>query len=314
MEKKKFSIILPIYGNEKNLPVTVPYVVEHLSLFPQYDVEIIMVCDGSLDNSYALMKQYQKEYPQLIRIAKFTKNNGQRAAINCGMAMAKGDAVGVISADLQDPFELFAEMLVDWEMGERLVFAKREERAEKGLSAMCSKLMHRLIHKYVNASYPEGGFDFFLVDYSIAKAFVKADTVNNSIQLLLLDLAGPGKGIGYKRKKRELGKSGWSMLKKMNQVVNIMVIYSTAPFYLLGGLGGASILASLVFFCIKLVQTVRYGVGYGMCGLYGSIFLVGGILCMGIALVGLYLFKWMQNLRRVPRYIVEEEVDETENT
>ena len=310
---KKFSIVLPIYGNEKNLPVTVPYIINYLDLFRNYETEIIMVCDGSPDNSYEVMKKFQKEYPKLIRIAKFTKNNGQRAAVNCGMAMARGDVIGVISADLQDPFELFVEMLGYWEQGEKLVLAKREDRAEKGLAAMCSKLMHKLIHKYVNSNYPEGGFDFFVVDRSIAQAFVQSDTMNNSMQLLLLALAGKGKWIGYTRKKRELGKSGWSMIKKLNQVVNIMTIYSAAPFYFFAGIGGVSLIIGLICFIIKIVDIVHFGFGHGYTGMYSAMFFISGILCEVMALLGIYLFKWMQNVRNVPRYVIEEKIDGTES-
>lgn len=310
--KKKFSIILPIYGNEKNLPVTIPYIIEHLSLFEQYDVEIIMVCDGSPDDSYEIMKQYQKEYPKLIRIAKFTKNNGQRAAVNCGMALANGDAIGVISADLQEPFELFAEMLGFWEQGENLVLAYRTGRNETGLGAQCSQLLHRFIHKHINKNYPIGGFDFFLVDKKIAKAFIEVDTENNSMQLLLLELAGKGKQLGYTRRKRELGTSGWSLKKRMTQTVNIMAIYSAAPFYFFCGVGFIGLLISVFWGIVKIIDLIRYGWGYGMAGIYFALFLIGGILTELISVTGIYLFKWMQNTRKLPRYIIEEKIDEIE--
>ena len=65
------------------------------------------------------MKKYQTEYPDLIKIVKFVRNRGQRAAVNAGFKLADGDVIGVISADLQDPFELFTEMLSFWEKGEK---------------------------------------------------------------------------------------------------------------------------------------------------------------------------------------------------
>ena len=60
--KKKFSIVMPIYKNEQNLPTTIPYVIEHRDLFSQYDVELVMVCDGSPDRSYGIMKEYKEKY------------------------------------------------------------------------------------------------------------------------------------------------------------------------------------------------------------------------------------------------------------
>ena len=115
--KSLFSVVIPIYGNEKNLPITVPYIIEHLELFENYRVEVIMVNDGSPDNSWEVMKKYQSEYPDLIKIASLSRNFGQMACIHAGMDLAKGDVIGVISADMQEPFELFADMLKEWEKG-----------------------------------------------------------------------------------------------------------------------------------------------------------------------------------------------------
>ena len=127
--KKLFSIIIPVYKNEKNLPITVPYILEQLpTLFPQYDIELVLVNDGSPDRSWELMKDFQRQYPETIRIASLIHNFGQGNATACGIRLAKGDAVGVISADLQDPFELFADMLAELERGHDLVCGIREGR------------------------------------------------------------------------------------------------------------------------------------------------------------------------------------------
>ena len=132
--KKLFSIVIPIYKNELNLPITIPEIINAIpTLFADYRVELILVNDGSPDNSYSVMQKYQKEYPDIIRISSFTRNFGQSAAIYHGLSMAKGDVMGVISADLQDPFELFADMLKKWEEGSQLVCAVREDRNEHGL-------------------------------------------------------------------------------------------------------------------------------------------------------------------------------------
>lgn len=133
--KSLFSVVIPIYGNEKNLPITVPYIIEHLELFENYRVEVIMVNDGSPDNSWEVMKKYQSEYPDLIKIASLSRNFGQMACIHAGMDLAKGDVIGVISADMQEPFELFADMLKEWEKGYKIVAGVRSGRDEKGIYA-----------------------------------------------------------------------------------------------------------------------------------------------------------------------------------
>ena len=72
--KKKFSVVIPVYGNELNLPITVPYIMENYqNLFPQYDFELVLVNDGSPDNSWQIMQEYQKKYPDVIRIEIMVK-------------------------------------------------------------------------------------------------------------------------------------------------------------------------------------------------------------------------------------------------
>lgn len=309
--KKKFSIILPIYKNEGNLPVTVPFIMERLNLFSNYDVEIIMVCDGSPDNSYKIMEDYQRKYPEKIKIAKFARNCGQRAAVNCGMKLADGDFIGVISADLQDPFELFVEMLKYCEEGNPLVIACRKGRKEKGIGAACSQLLHKFINKNINHNYPVGGFDFFVVNRTIAEAFVRSDTKNNSMQLLLLELAGSAKQLEYIRQERKIGTSGWNLSRKMDQVLNIMTVYSDKPFIVLGVAGILSIcigllmiIASFIFLVIGYSTSLYLGIyGIGIL-IAGAVFLVGGIL-------GIYGFKGMQNANCMPRYIITDIKDET---
>ena len=143
--KSLFSVVIPIYGNEKNLPITVPYIIEHLELFENYRVEVIMVNDGSPDNSWEVMKKYQSEYPDLIKIASLSRNFGQMACIHAGMDLAKGDVIGVISADMQEPFELFADMLKEWEKGYKIVAGVRSGRDEKGIYATCASAFHNFI-------------------------------------------------------------------------------------------------------------------------------------------------------------------------
>ena len=308
--KKLFSIVLPIYKNELNIPITIPYIIEHLDLFPDYQVEIIMVNDGSPDNSYEEMKKYQKQYPELIRIASFARNYGQRAAVNYGMKMAKGDVVGVISADLQDPFELFPELLKKWEQGTALVYGEREARAEKGLGAFCSNLMHRMIQKHINASYPKGGFDFFVADRKLCDAFIEHDTKNNSMQLLLLSLAPSHESILYTRRKRTEGKSGWNLARKIDQALNIFVTYTDYPIRMIGKIGAWQFGIGCIALILGIVLTavLKQPVLLAIAGAGLALLLSGGIWIV-LFLIGEYNYKNLESLKKMPRYVIQEQIE-----
>lgn len=309
---KKFSIIVPVYGNEFNLPTTIPYIVEHLNLFSGYETELVMVCDGSPDNSYKVMKQYQKKYPEIIKIAKFTRNFGQGAAVHCGMKMATGDVLGVISADLQDPFELFVDMLAYWEEGYKFVIGTRKKRHEKGLSVLASQAMHKLTQRFINKKYPKGGFDFYLLDRSMAQDFLKADAPNGSTQLLLLWMGYEYKLIEYERKERTIGKSGYNLKKRLNAALGFFVTYSNMPIRIFSIPVIANILLALAFLIvliIGLVQNREILILLGTILLFLNIFMA--IVLSGIMALGEYIWRIQDLSRTLPRYVIDELVDDT---
>ncbi|MBQ9609860.1 MAG: glycosyltransferase [Lachnospiraceae bacterium] len=304
--KKTFSIIIPVYGNEDNIPITIPYIMERLSLFPDYNVELILVCDGSPDKSWDKMKEYQAKYPDTIIIAKFLRNFGQRAAVNYGFSIATGDVIGVISCDLQDPFELFADMLKAWESGHNLVIGYRKERAEHNMSVFFSKSLHKFINKHINSNYPIGGFDFYVVDKIIAQNFVKSDSKNNSMQLLLLELSDKPYFIGYERKERAVGHSGYHLKSKINQTLNIFSVYSVTVFDFFWFIIFLIFAVAIALIIISLIKSDSFEKG-----LYGLLLLSSGINMALLNYIGISQFKVLQNHNNTPRYIVTELIDQT---
>lgn len=308
--KKLFSIILPIYGNEKNLPVTIPYIIEHLNLFENYNIEIIMVNDGSPDNSWEIMKDYQKKYPKLIRLAGLTRNFGQSAAMRCGMDMAKGDVIGIISADLQDPFELFAEMLEAWEQGSKLVIATRQDREEKGIGAFCSKLFHRIIKKHVNKKYPKGGFDFFLMDREVNDKYRSLDKVPSSLQLLLLWLGYDYKEIKYVRKERKIGKSGYNFASKVDVAIRMFVSWTDFPIKMI--LFSGILLSMLGLICCLVDAILFFAISIDVYMILDIVFVFAvftGLILAAIGVVGEYIWRMFELNKQYPRYLVGEEVN-----
>ena len=307
--KRIFSIVIPVYGNEQNLPVTIPYIVKHLDLFPEYDVELILVCDGSPDNSYQIMEEWRRQYPELIRTVKFTRNFGQGAAIRCGMEKAVGDVIGVISCDLQDPFELFADMLRAWEQGYKMVIASRQKRKDRGISAWESKCFHRFVHKVIEPRYPSGGFDFYVLDKTVADMFCHADIPNASMQMLLLWLGYSYKEIPYIRNERIIGKSQWNINRKMNAALGIVTSYSSFPLRLLGILGiffaAAGTLGGI---CCIIAGLNDHFMSLAIPMAFLGVLLTG-ILLVGMWILGEYLWRVFDLVKGRPRYVVEESSD-----
>lgn len=304
-QRPLFSVVVPVYRNEMNIADTVEYIYAHRDLFAEYRLELVMVNDGSPDASWEKMKELQRKYPEFLKIATLVRNFGQSAAINCGMVLSKGDVIGVISADLQDPFELFQEMLIHWRQGNKLVYAYREGREETGLSAKLSRLMHAIVRKFVNQSYPRGGFDFFLADRELVDQYLEADRIPGGMQLLLLWFGYSHVAIPYTRARRKKGKSSWSIRKKINAAFRWITLYSD---FLLRGMLLISAVIVLIGIALMIVSVVRASVA----GLAFSIgLLMTGIVLAALGVLGEYISRILEYEMALPRYVLGEVIDQT---
>lgn len=300
--KKVFSVIIPVYGNEENLPITIPYMIDNLKLFEKYDVEIIMVCDGSPDRSWEVMKKLKKTYPSILRIYRLVANSYRQIAIAAGMSKAKGDVIGAISADMQDPFELFTDMLEAWENGHKMVIARRVKRTDPGIGWIFSNALHRFMKK-IDKRYPEGGFDFFVMDSSLTLDYCQRITKNGFMPLVLLGLYDKPIFIDYERKAREIGKSGYSFSRKLHTAMTTFVIETDKIFnwVIYGGflIDMLSVLAGILI--LILLKDITLGI---------IVFLLGfldGVIISLLGLVGFAVYNWSINLRGLPKYRIEKE-------
>src|SRR6266542_2117605 len=210
---KTLSIIIPVYYNELNLPDTIPQLLSLQQSLDGYDLELVFVDDGSGDNSLQVLLEYQSKYPDTITLVKLTRNFGSMAAIQAGFSVAAGDCVGMITADLQDPPELFLEMLGYWEKGVKAVFAVRQDREEPLLTKLFSSIYYSFVRKFAIANYPEGGFDFFLVDRQVVEEVNGIREKNTNIMTLIYWLGFKPILIPYIRRERKKGKSRWTLAK-----------------------------------------------------------------------------------------------------
>lgn len=303
--KKKFSIVLPIYKNEKNLPITVPYIIENLGLFPNYDVEIIMVNDGSPDNSYEVMKEYQKKYPELIKIGTLSRNFGQLECTHAGIALATGDVIGVISADMQEPFELFAEMLKEWESGYKIVMGVRAARDEKGLYVVFAKLFHKFTQKYLCKTYPKGGCDFYIMDKKVAQEYLSIDRRYTGGMLNRYWLGYKPKEIPYVRAERKAGKSGFSIVKKIDVAMGVVFMNSPFPLKIILGLG------LFLIFMGGIAGVVSAILGQMLFLFCAVISFMTGLVLFSNYILGEYLWRAYEVVKARPRYIMDEVIDQT---
>jgi polyisoprenyl-phosphate glycosyltransferase len=304
---KTFSIIIPVYYNELNLPETIPQLLGFAQEMPGYHLELVFVNDGSGDRSLEILLAYRSRDPETIKVVNLTRNFGSMAAIQAGFTVATGDCVGMISADLQDPPELFHEMLRHWENGTKAIFAVRQDRQDSSLQKFFSNGYYSLIQRFAIKDYPTGGFDFFLVDRQVIEELNKIQEKNTNIMTLIHWLGYQSVLIPYIRRSRKKGTSRWTLAKKVKLFIDTFVAFSYFPIRALSLTGLLVAIGSFLYGMFILFYWLTYGIPVqGYVPIMLVITFTSGIQMTMLGVLGEYLWRTLDEVRRRPPFVIDE--------
>jgi len=307
------SLIIPVYYNEENIPVTWKALAAPLAALPDgLEWEVIFVDDGSGDDSYARLREIQQEAPERVRIVKLTRNFGQVAAILAGMKLARGDCHVVMSADLQDPPELIVEMAKRWRGGERkIVLAVRTGNEEAIFSRVASRVFYKAMRRLAIPNMPDGGFDYFLVDRTVADIINQSDEKSTFLQGQILWTGYAPELIPYTRRKREIGKSRWTLSTKVEYLIDGFVSYTEAPIRLITLVGLFVSLCSFAYAMVILFFKLFWSLPVlGWAPLMIVILMLGGVQLVMLGVIGEYIWRNNHETRSRPNFIIEEVIEE----
>lgn len=301
----KLSIIVPVYYNEMNLED----LYEKLSnvVFPKLeDYELIFVDDGSKDSSYKKMKELQNKYPK-IKLIKLVKNYGSFVAILAGLSNCSGDCACAISADLQDPPEIILQMLEKLKGDVTTVLAVRKDREESFVQKFLSNTYYKLMNKFALSNMPKGGFDCFMINRKIIDYITDMKEKNTSLTGQVLWCSEKIERIYYVRKKREKGKSRWTLSKKIKYFIDSFVSFSYFPIRFMTFLGilffTLSIISTIIFVLLKLNNIILVP---GWTTLVVLILFTSGLQMFMTGILGEYLWRAYDEVRKRPVYLIEK--------
>ena len=311
---KTISIIVPVYYNELNLPDSIPQLLALRHNLDRYQLELVFVDDGSGDRSLSILLEYQRQYPQLIKVVKLTRNFGSMAAVQAGMSVASGDCVAVIAADLQDPPELIVDMVSQWERGVKAVFAIRANREESIPTKWFSLFYYFLVRRFVANNYPEGGFDFFLIDRQIVDDVKKIQEKNTNLMTLIFWLGYRASFIPYVRRRRTKGKSRWNLGKKVKLFIDSFVSFSYFPIRLLSVIGLVYAMASFLYGLIIIYSRLWHGVEVrGWVPMMVLLSFTAGLQMTMLGVLGEYLWRTLDEVRKRPPYVIDTIYNSTDH-
>ncbi|HQA74690.1 glycosyltransferase family 2 protein, partial [Flavobacterium sp.] len=298
----KLSFVIPVYRNEGSLIPTFTKI-KDLVTKNKFEYELIFVNDGSDDNSFEELKELFK-IDSNVKVLSFSRNFGQVAAVIAGLKEVTGDVVISMSADLQEPIELIEQMVQKWQEGNEIVICHRTDREDGFIANNTSKIFYKLM-KYVNPKMPNGGFDFLLLDKKAVNVLNQIDERNRFFQGDVLWLGFNTAFIPYRRIKRAIGKSQWTLSKKIKYFIDGLLNTSYVPIRLMSFLGlcfsFVGFLYSLIIIYSRFVNNTPFN---GWAPIMILLLIIGGMIMVMLGIIGEYVWRAYDETRKRPIYII----------
>ena len=302
----KISFVIAVYHNEGAISKTHEKIQTVFAReLTEHEYEIVFVDDGSKDGSLVEILKLKKQDPR-IKAITFTRNFGQMAAMLAGFREASGDAIINISADLQDPVELIPQMVEKWQGGSEIVICYRTDRADTLFAKLFSRLAYGVLRMSV-PQIPPGGFDFVLMDRKVMDAFNAIDVRHRFFQGDLLWTGYRTSFIPYVRLKRTIGTSQYNFGKKLKNFLDAILDASYLPIRFISLVGlitsGLGVLysASIVFSWLRGETPFT-----GWAPIMIAILLVGGLIMVMLGVIGEYVWRINEEVRKRPNYVVRD--------
>lgn len=304
---KRLTIIVPVYFNEENLPDTAPALLDLKKLLPETELDLIFVDDGSGDNSFTVLRALQQRWPKQISVIRLSRNFGSMNAVLAGLQASTGDCVGMISADLQDPPELFAEMYQHWLKGNKSVLAVREGREDSLSEKLFANCYYYLLRKFALKDYPVKGFDLCLLDRQVVDDIKSIHEKNTSLMSLIVWLGYRPVQIPYVRRKREKGKSRWTLAKKIKLFIDAFVGFSYFPIRFVSVMGFVFAALGILYAAFQVYSKIVNGVPVpGFATTVSLIAVTSGLQMFMLGTLGEYLWRALDEARKRPPYVVDQ--------
>lgn len=306
----KISVIIPVYYNAQNLEPLYQDLTEKLYIHTEYEWEVVMVNDGSLDDSYAVMKKIAQR-DERVKIFSLSRNFGSHAAMLCGLSKCSGDCAVIKAADLQEPTEMIIEMVESWKKGNNVVLAVRAGREEGIGQTAFANLYYWMVRKTSLPQMPKGGFDVYLIDRKVINVLMQLDERNSALTGQVLWSGFKTDRIYYTRRQRTVGKSRWTLKKKIRLVTDTLFSFSTVPITIVCAIGTLSCFGALIWAIVVLAFKCMGKINVsGWTTLFIFNLFSFGIIMLTLGILGGYLWRTFDASRNRPSYIIEEDGQE----
>ncbi|PTQ79153.1 glycosyltransferase involved in cell wall biosynthesis [Nitrosospira multiformis] len=298
------SVVVPAFNEEEVLPAFHSRLSSILSLLDM-EGEIIYVNDGSTDRTIEIIQELKRKDSR-VSIVDLSRNFGKEIALTAGLDHARGDAIVVIDADLQDPPELIQELIKQWRQGYDVVYATRTRRdGESAIKKATAYGFYRLIQKISRVKIPEDTGDFRLLSRRAVDGLVQLREQHRFMKGLYAWVGFPQKAVFYRRDSRYAGQTKFNYWRLWNFALEGITSFTIAPLKMATYVGLFTAFGAFLYGSGLIIGTLLYGnpiAGYP--SIMVTMLFLGGIQLITLGIIGEYLGRMFDEAKGRPLYLL----------
>jgi dolichol-phosphate mannosyltransferase len=308
-----FSIVGPVYNEEALLEEFCQRMIEVLEALGE-PFELVLVNDGSRDRSPEILRRMHA-LDARVKVLNFSRNFGMQAALTAGLDYAAGQAIIVMDTDLQDPPEVVPQLIERWRSGYQLVYAQRAERAgESWFKKFTASAFYRLITRITSVEIPVDTGEFRLMDRQVVDAIKSMREYNRFMRGLSVWVGYKQTGIVYERDARKAGETKFTIRKMVRLALDGITTFSYLPLQLATYLGFFVAVFSMIFLvAVLFLRIFMPDFFYGQATTLVSVLFIGSVQLIFLGIIGEYLGRIYDEVKRRPLYIVAEKLGFEQN-
>jgi len=308
LEQPVISIVAPLYNESESFPHLISRLNAVMDSF-EHAVEVVLIDDGSKDNTALMMKQIALTDPR-YHCVFLSRNHGHQLALTAGMSVARGtEGLFIIDGDLQDPPELlprFYELLKD---GNDVIYAVRKKRKEGIAKKTGYFLFYRLLKSISYIEIPLDSGDFAMVSRRVVDIMNKMPEESRYLRGMRSWIGFKQTGFEYERDERIAGESKYSFKQLFNLAYNGIFNFSEFPIKFMTITGGISISIAILYFISVLIKRLFFEqVIEGFTALLFVIILFSGVQLLALGIIGEYVLRIFFQSKNRPLYIIKDEI------
>ena len=301
---KLISVIVPLYNEEEVIHESYRTLTNVLAAMED-DYELIFVNDGSRDKTFPMAKAIQEKDPRMV-LVDFARNFGHQIAVTAGLDQAKGDAVVIIDADLQDPPELIPQMVEMWKNGAEVVYGKRVSRkGETFFKKLTAFAYYRILDALSGWKIPKDTGDFRLMDKKVADVMRSMHEHNRFLRGMVSWVGFRQEPIEFVREERFAGETKYPLKKMLKLATDGIISFSGKPFGIIRAVGGV-ITAAGMLMLLALLIALCFTAVEGWLWVLCAVMTMGGLNLLALGICGIYFERMYDELKGRPLYILRD--------